>query len=200
MIDELNQRPNDETPEQPPVGPENEGETPEGIEPLSEMEQLQQALAEAQATADDYLDKYRRGAAEFANYRKRIERERELQRVRITMDVLRKVLPALDDLDRAAENVPPEAAGLGWVEGVVMINHKLESVLAQFGVSTIEALGQPFDPNYHEAMMQLPSEEYPEGHVAQVVQRGYVLGKEVLRPSRVGVSLGPGPATGDDTE
>ena len=168
-----------------------------GDQPLSEVEQLQQSLQEAKAAADDFQDKYLRGAAEFANYRKRIERERDLQRKRITMDVLRKVLPALDDLDRAAENVPPDAQGLGWVEGVVMINHKIESILAEFGVSTIDALGQPFDPAYHEAMMPMPSDDYPEGHVAHVIQRGYLLGEDVLRPSRVGVSCGPRPDGGD---
>jgi len=188
MIDATEQQPTDETSQDP---------TAAGEQPLSELEQLRQSLQEAQAAADDFEDKFLRGAAEFANYRKRIDRERDLQRKRITMDVLRKVLPALDDLDRAAENVPPEAQGLGWVEGVVLINHKIESILAEFGVSTIDALGQPFDPAYHEAMMPMPSETYPEGHVAHVIQRGYLLGNEVLRPSRVGVSSGPGPKGGE---
>lgn len=160
---------------------------------LSDAEQLQQALAECQAKADEYLDKYRRGAAEFVNYRKRIERERQQQRVRTTIEIVRKVLPVLDDMDRAVDNIPPEIADIGWVKGVALIDRKLATLFEQFDVEPIVAIGKPFDPNYHQALMKTGSDEFSEGIVVAEMQKGYLLGDQVLRPSLVSVSSGPGP-------
>ena len=172
---------------------------------LSEVEQLQQALAECQealaewqAKSDEYLDKYRRGAAEFANYRKRIERERQQQRVRTTIEIMRKVLPVLDDMDRAVDNIPPEIADIGWAKGVALIDRKLATLFEQFDVEPIMAIGKPFDPNYHQALMKTDSDEFSEGIVMAQMQKGYMLGDHVLRPSTVSVSSGPGPR-GEDS-
>jgi molecular chaperone GrpE len=151
----------------------------------------QAELAKAQAEAADYLDKYRRSAAEFANYRKRQERERENDRQRISMDVLRRLLPLVDDLALAVTNMPAPLAEDAWAQGVVLIHRKMEGLLTDFKVTPIEALGQPFDPYYHSALMQLPSDTYPAGTVASEIQQGYMLGDQVLRPTLVAVSSGP---------
>jgi molecular chaperone GrpE len=176
---------------------QEEQPTPEGeaaAAELSPLEQAQQALQAAEAQAADYLDKYRRSAAEFANYRKRIDREREQQRARITIEVLRKLLPPLDDMDRAVANVPAELVDLPWVAGVALIERKLAALLTHFHVVAMQPVGQPFDPRYHEALAREPSDVYPEDVVASQIQLGYLLGDEVLRPARVSVSAGPGPS------
>jgi molecular chaperone GrpE len=153
-------------------------------------------VAEWQAKADEYLDKYRRSVAEFANYRKRQDRERENEMRRISLQVLRRLLPPLDDLDRALESVPTEHRDSLWVEGVRLIDRKLRAILDEFHVRAIEAEGKPFDPRYHSALLQEESDTHPEGTVLEELQRGYMLDDEVLRPTVVKVSKGPGPSRG----
>lgn len=164
---------------------------PEGGQAQENLEALRQELEACRAQADDYLDKYRRSVAEFANYRKRQDRDRELQTLRYQIDVLRRFLPLFDDFRRAAEAMPPELAGNAWVEGVLLIERKLNAVLGDLGVQPIDATGQPFDPHFHSALMQEASDEYPEGTVMEEFERGYLLEDEVVRPSVVKVSSGP---------
>ncbi|HHX43319.1 MAG TPA: nucleotide exchange factor GrpE [Chloroflexi bacterium] len=154
-------------------------------------------VAQWRAKADEYLDKYRRSVADFANYRKRQDRERENETRRITMQVLRRLLPPLDDLDRALESIPPEHQENAWIEGIQLIDRKLRAILEDFGVTPIEALGKPFDPHYHSALLQEESDTYPEGTVMEELQRGYMLDNEVLRHTVVKVSKGPGTANGE---
>ncbi|MHB1294906.1 MAG: nucleotide exchange factor GrpE [Anaerolineae bacterium] len=150
-------------------------------------------IAELQSKADEFQDKYLRSVAEFANFRKRQDRERQQQTARITMDVLARLLPVLDDLKRALEHAPAESANKEWVTGVAMIERKLQGLLEDYGVQKIEAVGKPFDPNYHSALLQADSDEFPEGIVLEELQSGYLLGNQVLRPTTVKVSNGPGP-------
>jgi len=152
------------------------------------------------AKADEYLDKYRRSVADFANYRKRQDRERENELRRLSIQVLRRLLSPLDDLDRALEAVPAEHRDSPWVEGVRLIDHKLRGILDEFHVTPIEAVGKPFDPHYHSALLQEESDTYPEGVVMEELQRGYTLGDDVMRPSVVKVSKGPGPSRDDSDE
>jgi len=156
-----------------------------------ELTALRREAEEWRVKADEAQDKYLRSVAEFSNYRKRQDREREQQTISIKIEVLRQTLPALDDLQRALANVPAELTGAPWVEGVALIERKLQALLTNFGVQPIEALGKPFDPNYHSALMQSPSAEYPAGVVMAELQKGYTLGDQVLRPSLVQVSSGP---------
>ena len=153
-------------------------------------------MVQWRAKADEYLDKYRRSIADFANYRKRQDRERENEMRRVSMQVLRRLLPPLDDLDRALESVPPEYRDSPWVEGIRLIDRKLNGILDEFEVKPIEAVGKPFDPRYHSALLQDESDTYPEGSVMEELQRGYMLGDDVLRPTVVKVSKGPGPSDG----
>jgi molecular chaperone GrpE len=143
--------------------------------------------------AETYLDQYRRSVADFSNYRKRQERDQQQQAQRLTIDALKPLLPIVDDLQRAVRNVPAEIAGNAWVEGVALIERKMMALLAGFQAVPIVALGQPFDPNYHSALMQSESEQYPAGVVMEELQTGYHVGDQVLRPTLVKISSGPGP-------
>jgi molecular chaperone GrpE len=168
---------------------QQQGEEQPALAPADEV-------AEWQAKADEYLDKYRRSVAEFANYRRRQDRERESEVRRISMQVLRHLLPPLDDLDRALASVPSEHRDSPWVEGVRLIDRKLRAILDEFHVKPIEAAGKTFDPRYHSALLQEASDTYPEGTVMEELQHGYMLGDDVLRPAVVKVSKGPGPSDG----
>lgn len=172
-----------------------EGETVQSVaeqKPVDEVESLRNEVQEWRTKAEEYLDNYKRSLAEFSNYRKRQEREREQQMLRVSMDVLRRLLPVMDDLDRAVKAIPPEYVGSNWVEGILLIGRKLKSLLEAFHVVPIEALGKPFDPNFHSAVMSEESETYPAGIVMEELQCGYMLADQVLRPTMVKVSNGPG--------
>ncbi len=159
---------------------------------VDELENLRREVQEWRAKAEEYLDNYKRSLADFSNYRKRQDREREQQMLRVSMDVLRRLLPVMDDFDRAIKSIPPEHAGSNWVEGIVLIERKLKSLLEAFHVVPIEALGKPFDPNFHSAVMTEASDTYPAGVVMEELQSGYMLADQVLRPTMVKVSNGPG--------
>lgn len=167
----------------------------EGASPITALAQdLRQELENWRSKADEYLDRYRRSVAEFDNYRKRLERERDNERLRMKMELFREVLPLADDLHRALEHLREDRADATWVEGVALIARKFDKLLADSGVTPIEeAVGKPFDPNYHSAVMREESLEYPEGIVIEELQKGYLLNGVVLRPTMVKVSSGPGP-------
>ncbi len=170
-------------------------QTPEGLEANQATEQvdieaLGKELAEAQAQCAEYLDKYRRSAAAFDNYRKRQQRDQERQIQQLTASVVRDLLPVVDDLDRAVEHVPEDGRDQPWVQGVVLIQQKLKKLLQSYGITEIEAEGLPFDPNVHESLVTEPSIEHPEGTVLEVYETGYRLGDLVVRPAKVKVSSG----------
>ncbi len=148
--------------------------------------EAQHAAALAEAAAN--LDGWQRERAAFANYRKRTERERAETYQRAKTDVLAHILPALDDFTRAVENIPAELQDNEWVAGVTLVQRKMQSTLKSLGVAEIDALGQPFDPQQHEAVMQGESDEYAPGHVMEVLQKGYQLGDIVIRPAMVRVA------------
>jgi molecular chaperone GrpE len=149
------------------------------------VEALQSQLAEAQSKASEYKDGWARSQAEFQNYKKRIERDNELTYASMKGDIVKKVLPALDDLERALQNRPVDSA---WAGGIELIARKLQNILENEGVKRIEAKGVAFDPNFHEAITHEPSEVVESGHVIDVVQNGYMLGERVIRPALVRVA------------
>ena len=161
--------------------------------PVDETTALRQELEETSAKAAEYLDGWQRARAELANARKRFERERQQAYSNARGDVLVQILPLLDDFERAVETLPSNLSKLTWIEGVLLIQRKLQLLLEQVGVTTIEAAGQEFDPFRHEAVTHEPSETVPEGHVIAELQKGYQLGDRVLRPSVVRVSSGRPP-------
>jgi len=168
-----------------------EGDVIEGIEEEAgenELEALQAELEQTQAQAADYLDGWQRARAEFANYKKRVEAEREELRRTSTEALLLKLLPVVDDFERAFQAMPEDSADATWVDGFKMILRKLQGLLESQDVVRIEAEGQPFDPLWHQAVMQEETDEHPDGYVIEEMQRGYRLGDRVLRPSMVKVA------------
>lgn len=149
---------------------------------------LEERLAEAEARAAEYLEGWQRARAEFANARKRMERDRAEARRNATIEVVGSLLPILDDFERALESVPQEVASNNWFEGVALVHRKLRSILDNVDIERIEAVGQPFDPNYHEAVLQEESDEYESGIVIKELQTGYRLNDRVIRPAMVVVA------------
>lgn len=174
---------------QEPAGPDRT-ESQQEQPPTDGADNLQKQLEECRAQSERYLDQTRRSMAEFANFRKRVEREQaEAARSR-NADLIKRLLPLIDDLDRAFENLPAEMKGQPWVDGVQLIQRKMHSVFDLEGVKAIDTTGQEFDPAQHEAVTHEPNEEVPEGHVIGEVRRGYTLNDRVLRPAQVRVSSG----------
>jgi molecular chaperone GrpE len=145
-------------------------------------------LAVAEAKAAEYLDGWQRARAEFANARKRLEKERGEAYLNASVDIASQLLPSLDDLDRALNSVPATIAQDKWFEGMVLVRRKLQNILENLRVTTIQTVGQPFDPNIHEALSLQPSDEYESGTVIAEAQAGYKLGDRVLRPALVFVA------------
>lgn len=157
-----------------------------GVEQLSaEVESLKKDLAEAQSKASEYKDSWLRSQAEFQNYRKRLDRDNEMRYNSMKGDIIKKVLPVLDDLERALQNRSAEDA---WANGIELVVRKFQNVLESEGITKIEALGAEFDPNFHEAISHEPADGVQSGHVIGVVQNGYMLGDRVIRPALVRVA------------
>lgn len=155
---------------------------------VSEVERLQKELEAARAQAAEYQEKWQRTLAEFSNYRKRQETE-FLERVRLSHAALiAKLLPVLDDLDRAIQTVPQGLQMLTWVDGIYLIKRKLEVILESEGLRPIETRGKSFDPLYHEAALYEEVDGYEDGAILGEVQRGYMLGDRVIRPALVRVA------------
>lgn len=149
---------------------------------------LEEQLAAAQAEAARNLDGWQRTQAEFANARKRFEKQRAEAYINANADLVAKLLPLLDDFERALAAVPAGDRDDPWLAGINLVYRKMIAVLEEMGVEPVPALGAPFDPNMHEALGQEPSDEYESGVVAREMRRGYRLGERVIRPSLVMVA------------
>ena len=150
-----------------------------------ELESVRRELAEAEAKAAENLDGWQRALAEFQNYKKRVERDRASDQAVMKGELIRKVLPVLDDLERAVSNRPEDSS---WANGIELIQRKLLLILESEGVRRIEAEGKSFDPNVHEAISQEPIEGAESGSVVAVTLQGYMLGDRVIRPAQVKVA------------
>lgn len=162
----------------------------EGAEQPGEIDALRQALEAAKAREAEYLDGWQRSRAELANARKRFQREQEQAYAGAQADLLIRLLPVVDDFERALETLPHNLSALTWCQGIVLIERKLKWLLEQAGVTAIEAAGKEFDPFLHDAVTHEPSDSVPAGHVISELQRGYRIGDRILRPSMVRVSSG----------
>lgn len=150
----------------------------------SELDALRAELEQSQAQAAEYLDGWKRALADFDNYKKRIERENGLAYQNAVGQVVRRYLPIIDDLERALQNRPADP----WADGIELILRKLHSILEAEGVTRIDAEGQMFDPNIHEAVSHEDNPEHESGQIIAAVQHGYRLGERVLRPAAVRVA------------
>ncbi len=167
-------------------------ETTSPTQLLAQVEALRGELAAAQQEAGDNRAGWQRAAADFANFKRRTEQEREATLGLANEILLLKVLALADDFDRAMAAVPPELAGNSWLEGIGAIDRKLRQLLESEGVTPIAAVGQPFDPHQHEAVVQEETSSVPDDTVLTELQRGYRLRDRVLRPALVSVARNPG--------
>ncbi len=156
-------------------------EAPEEAEP-TDLEGWRRRLREETEKAQTHLSSWQRAAADYQNLKRRMEQERSEVGRLANASLVINLLPLLDDLERALRTVDTKLAGLTWIDGVWLIYRKFQAVLENAGVKEIEADGLPFDPNVHEAISEAPGEE---GKVVSVVQKGYMLGERVIRPSMV---------------
>lgn len=164
-------------------------QTEEALPQVAELDALKKQLEEEKQKAAENLAGWQRAAADFANYRRRAEQEKNELIKYANANLLLKILPILDDFERAMQTMPNDRlAQLTWVDGIFLIERKLRTVLESEGLQPIPALGQSFDPTYHEAVLQ---EETPEagqdGKVLAELQKGYKLNERVIRPTMVKV-------------
>jgi molecular chaperone GrpE len=171
--------------------PEADAAYPNAAEPKGasgdEMAELREQLNEERARAETNFANWQRATADFVNFKRRTEQEREESARFANTALVLNVLPAVDDLERALQHVDPDLEGGVWVEGIRQILRKLKGALAAAGVTEIPAVGESFDPNVHEAIAE---DEGESGKVISEAQRGYRLGNRVIRPSIVVVGRG----------
>ncbi len=154
---------------------------------VEDIEALKQALAEEKEKAEGYLANWQRAQADFVNYKRRSEQEKEEISKFANAELMFNLLPILDDLERAFTSIPPHLARLTWVDGIRLIERKLQASLEVQGLTPIKALGEPFDPKLHEAAMHAKGKE---GIVIEELQKGYKLQDRVIRPAMVVVGNG----------
>ena len=152
------------------------------------------AAAEIQRLGEErdmLQDRLLRRQAEFENYKKRVERERSEHIQSATVELIRELLGVLDSFDLAIRNAASQgSAGEDMLRGLDLVYKQLLDTLGRFGLKVIEAKGQPFDPNFHQAISTVPSDDVPENTVVEEFRRGYTLNGKLLRAAMVAVSAG----------
>ena len=183
MVEET--KPN-ETQQEPkePVAPVVEESTPVD----AEKEALRQELEKAQAEAKDYLDQLLRARADYANYKRRGEQDKKDLIRYGNAGLMTRLLPVLDDFERAFLAVPEGLDKLTWVNGIVLIHRKMQIVMEAEGLEAIRTTGQKFDPSQHEAITTEDRDDMEDGAIIAEAQKGYKLGDRVLRPTLVRVA------------
>jgi molecular chaperone GrpE len=146
--------------------------------------------SELQRQRDEYYDLLLRKSAEFDNYRKRTERDRQMVSDAAASSMIEELLPLMDDLERALKADAGSDGGDSYRRGVELIHQQLLEILNKRGARPIEALGADFDPHYHQAVSYEPAEGHREGEIVEEFRRGYMLGDRLLRPSMVKVAKG----------
>ena len=147
--------------------------------------------AQIEAAVADMKGRYLRLQADFTNFKRRSDTEKKQLSEVVKMEVLANILPVIDNFERALQ-VPQDTLSVelkSFVDGYAMIYKQLTAVLEKEGVTKIDAVGKPFDPNYHQAVMRVPSDEYDDDIVVEVLQDGYLLGDKTLRPAMVKVAF-----------
>ncbi len=170
--------------------------TVEVVEPELEPEQTE--LQKAQEQVNVAQDQYLRTLADMDNLRKRTQREKEELAKFANENILRDILPVVDNLERALEHAEQAHSSEGLLEGVQMTLDQFAQVLKKFGVEPVESIGRPFDPALHQAMGQVETTDCPSNSVAQEMQRGYVLNERLLRPAMVMIAKPPEVSTSEE--
>lgn len=146
---------------------------------------LNDDLAEQKKRADEYFDHLKRNMAEFDNFKKRIQKEKESMYSTIVADFVSELLPVMDNFEKA---VAADTQDESYKSGMEMIYSQINDLLKKVGVEEIEALGKEFDPNFHEAVMHIEDEKYNEKEITEVFRKGYKLGDKVIRHTMVKVA------------
>jgi molecular chaperone GrpE len=156
---------------------------------LNETEILgDKELEKLRAEVQTNLDGWQRSRAEFANYKRRTQQEISESKQRGALEALAKVLPILDDFDRALQNLPEELKNHAWTNGASLILKNVQKVMDEYAIEIVDPVGQEFDPNLHEAIGTEDSSEYESGIVTVTLQKGYKSGDKVIRPALVKVA------------
>lgn len=158
---------------------------------VDDVKSLIQTLQTLQTERNELYDRCVRSQAEFENYRKRLQKETEQERLYATLPLVRSLLPGLDNLQRAIAAAQTSGDTSQMIQGVELVLKDFQSVLEKSGVTPIAALGEHFDPNLHEALQQIPSPDHEPWTVIQELERGYLMHDRVVRPSRVIVASAP---------
>jgi molecular chaperone GrpE len=159
---------------------------PEAIE-IEDTESLKQALVEEKKRSEEYLANWQRAQADFINYKRRTEEERQDFNNFANASLILSLLPVVDDLERALDAVPPKYKKSDWIEGIRLVERKFKTILEGQGVKPIKAYGEAFNPNFHEALRQ---DKGKEGVVIEEFQKGYMMHDKLLRPAKVVVGNG----------
>ena len=170
-----------------PVDMEAEVEVRETELP-EDIAELQAELEGSRLKANEYLEGWQRARADFMNYKRRVERDQAQMHQTVTGNIIKRYIDVVDDFERALKNRPQEGEGAAWASGIELIYRKLLSILESEGVQPMEAQGQTFDPNLHEANSLEEHEEFESGQIIEVLKQGYLLGDRVLRPALVRVA------------
>ncbi len=145
---------------------------------------MRDELARTRAQADEYLDGWQRARAEFANYKKRVEREQAQVYQTAAGSVIKRFLGVLDDLERALKNRPETGDGAVWAEGIELVYRKLVSILESEGVKPMDIAGQMFDPNLHEAILSEDSDQHESGQIIEAAATRLSVGRKGFTPSQ----------------
>lgn len=171
-----------------------EASTNDEVTPSADTADLTRQVAELTAQLEDRTSQFVRITADFENYRRRTNREREVQEVQVKCNTISELLPVIDNFERARSHIKPQT------EAEMTIHKSYQSVYKQLvdcfkrvGVSPMRAEGQEFDPNFHEAVMREATDQHPEGTVMEELVRGYLLEEKVLRHAMVKVAAPPEP-------
>lgn len=167
---------------------EDEAEARDAAEFIKKLAETAEAVEQLTAKLDAATKQYTRLQADFDNYRRRTREEQARLSTTVTGDVLKKFLPVLDNIDRALAHMEKDKNAGPYLEGFNLLKKGLEKVLADFGVKEMDAQGKAFDPHFHEALMEIQSDDVDKDTVSAVLQKGYMMGDAVLRPAKVQVA------------
>jgi molecular chaperone GrpE len=170
------------------ISPDRESLTGEPRTLEDQISALQTELEAAKVKAEEYLEGWQRARADFANYKKRMEKASEADHARITGRILGRYLDVMDDFQRALKDRPTEDDASIWADGIDLIYRKLQGIIESEGVEEILPEGEQFDPNFHEAISQSESDDHNEGEIVEVVSPGFKIGDRIIRPAMVRIA------------
>jgi molecular chaperone GrpE len=170
------------------ISPDRESLTGEPLTLEDQISALQTELEAAKVKAEEYLEGWQRARADFANYKKRMEKASEADHARITGRILGRYLDVMDDFQRALKDRPTEDDASIWADGIDLIYRKLQGIIESEGVEEILPEGEQFDPNFHEAISQSESDDHNEGEIVEVVSPGFKIGDRIIRPAMVRIA------------